>query len=40
MDQGFESARVRLAHLDDAAKAALGSENILRILGLETISFA
>jgi predicted TIM-barrel fold metal-dependent hydrolase len=40
MDQGFESARVRLAHLDDAAKAALGSENILRILRLEMTSSA
>lgn len=36
MDQAFESARVRLAHLDDAAKAALGHENIRRILRLES----
>jgi uncharacterized protein len=40
MDQTFESTRVRLAHLDEAAKAAIGHENILRILGLETISSA
>jgi predicted TIM-barrel fold metal-dependent hydrolase len=36
MDQGYEAARVRLAHLDDAVKAAIGSENIRRILGQET----
>jgi hypothetical protein len=34
MDQGFEAARIRLAHLDPQAKATLGSENSCRILGL------
>ena len=38
MDQGFEAARVRLAHLDDGAKTAIGRENIQRILGLEAQS--
>jgi predicted TIM-barrel fold metal-dependent hydrolase len=36
MDQGFEAARVRLAHFDDAAKAAIGSENMQRILPSES----
>lgn len=35
LDQGFEAARVRLAHLDPSTKAAMGSGNIERILGLE-----
>jgi predicted TIM-barrel fold metal-dependent hydrolase len=35
MDQGFEAARVRLAHLDGATKAALGHENATRIFGLD-----
>jgi predicted TIM-barrel fold metal-dependent hydrolase len=34
MDQGFETARVRLAHVADAAKSAIGHENIRRILRL------
>ena len=37
MDQGFEAARVRLAHFDAAAKTAIGSENIQRILRLEPV---
>jgi predicted TIM-barrel fold metal-dependent hydrolase len=36
LDQGYEAARVRLAHLDDAVKAAIGGENIRRILGQAT----
>jgi predicted TIM-barrel fold metal-dependent hydrolase len=40
MDQGFEAARVRLAHFDAAAKTAIGSENIQRILRLGTVSAA
>lgn len=35
MDQGFEAARIRLAHLDGATKAQLGSENAGRIFRLE-----
>lgn len=35
MDQGFEAARIRLAHLDEVEKAALGTENIRRICHLE-----
>lgn len=31
LDQGFEAARVRLAHLDAAAKTAMASENAMRI---------
>ena len=38
MDQGFEAARVRLAHLSDAAKGAIGGENIKRILRIGTPS--
>jgi predicted TIM-barrel fold metal-dependent hydrolase len=34
MDQGFEAARIRLAHLDDEAKAALGHGNIRRLYRL------
>ena len=37
MDQGFEAARIRLAHLDEAAKAALGSANIQRLCHLRNI---
>jgi len=35
MDQGFEAARIHLAHLDDGAKAALGRANILRLCRLD-----
>jgi predicted TIM-barrel fold metal-dependent hydrolase len=35
MDQAFEVTRVRLAHLDDAAKTAIGRQNIERMLRLE-----
>ena len=35
LDQGFEAARIRLAHLDEAAKAALGAGNIRRICRLD-----
>jgi predicted TIM-barrel fold metal-dependent hydrolase len=31
MDQGFETLRVRLGHLDDATKALIGQANIQRI---------
>jgi len=34
LDQGFEAARVRLAHLDAETKVAMGAGNIERILGL------
>ncbi len=37
LDQGFEAARIRLAHLDGAAKAALGAGNIRRICRLEAV---
>jgi uncharacterized protein len=40
MDQAFEAARVRLAHFGDAAKAAIGSENIQRILRRESVASA
>ena len=40
MDQGFEATRVRLAHFGNAAKTAIGSENIQRILRLETVASA
>jgi predicted TIM-barrel fold metal-dependent hydrolase len=33
MDQGYEAARVRLAHLDESTKAAIGRDNLLRIFG-------
>jgi predicted TIM-barrel fold metal-dependent hydrolase len=35
LDKGFEAARIRLAHLDEVAKAALGAGNIRRICRLE-----
>ena len=37
LDQGFEAARIRLAHLDEAAKAALGAGNIRRICRLDGV---
>jgi predicted TIM-barrel fold metal-dependent hydrolase len=38
MDQGFETLRVRMAHVDDAVKQQVGRENIQRIchLGRQT----
>jgi len=33
MDQGFEAARIRLAHLDDDARRQMGHANIARICG-------
>ena len=35
MDQGFEAQRIRRAHLDDAAKRAMGRENAIAICKLE-----
>jgi predicted TIM-barrel fold metal-dependent hydrolase len=32
LDQGYEAARIRLAHLDAATKAAIGGETVRRIL--------
>lgn len=34
MDQGFEAARIRLAHLDEATKDAIGGENIRHLCRL------
>lgn len=34
MDQGFETTRVRMAHLNDEAKTLIGRDNIQRICGL------
>lgn len=36
MDQGFETTRVRMAHLDDSAKMMIGRENIQRICHLDS----
>jgi predicted TIM-barrel fold metal-dependent hydrolase len=36
MDQGFEAARIRFAHVDDEVKRIIGRENIARICGLST----
>ncbi len=36
MDQGFEAARIHLAHLDDDAKRLMGRDNIVRICRLPT----
>ena len=36
MDQGFEAARIRFAHLQDDAKRLMGSENIARICQFPT----
>lgn len=38
MDQGFETLRVRLGHLDDATKAAIGRTNIQRICRLGEVA--
>lgn len=35
MDQGFETTRVRMGHLDAAVKTMIGRENIQRILDLD-----
>jgi uncharacterized protein len=37
MDQGFEAARIRLAHLDNDAKRLMGRENIARICGFPAV---
>lgn len=36
MDQGFETTRVRMAHLDDGLKTMIGRENIQRICHLSS----
>ncbi len=38
MDQGFEAARIRLAHLDEATKDAIGGQNIRSLCRLPTPS--
>jgi predicted TIM-barrel fold metal-dependent hydrolase len=38
LDQGFEVARVRLSHLEAAAKTAMASENALRIFAASPAS--
>jgi predicted TIM-barrel fold metal-dependent hydrolase len=34
MDQGFEAARIRLAHLDEQAKRLMGRDNVRQLCKL------